>query len=105
MIRNGKMLIVSQLAGRLNALKKLKNLDFKSKRSITTTIIQSKKQYILPLYRGAPDYFILSQLPGLFRRPNETTINQGLECLGVQVKIGPITTIVCLVGHNYFVNV
>ena len=60
MIRNNKMSITSQLAGRLNALKKLKNADFKSKLSITTAIIQSKIQYLLPLYGGAPDYLMKS---------------------------------------------
>ena len=60
MIRNSKMSIVSQLAARLNALKKLKNADFKSKLSITTAIIQSKIQYLLPLYGGAPDYLMKS---------------------------------------------
>ena len=48
MIRDSKMSITSQLAGRLNALKKLKNADFKSKLSVTTAIIQSKIQYLLP---------------------------------------------------------
>ena len=60
MIRNSKMSIISQLSGRLNALKKLKNADFKSKLSITTAIIQSKIQYLLPLYGGAPDYLMKS---------------------------------------------
>ena len=58
MIRNSKMSVVSQLTGRLNAIKKLKNADFKSKLSITTALIQSKIQYLLPLYGGAPDYLI-----------------------------------------------
>ena len=34
--------------------------DFKSKLSITTAIIQSKIQYLLPLYGGAPDYLMKS---------------------------------------------
>ena len=58
MIRNSKMSVVSQLTGRLNAIKKLKNADFKSKLSITTALIQSKIQYLLPLYGGAPDYLL-----------------------------------------------
>ena len=58
MIRNNKMSIVSQLTGRLNAIKKLKNADFKSKLSVTTALIQSKIQYLLPLYGGAPDYLM-----------------------------------------------
>ena len=53
-----KISIVSQLTGRLNAIKKLKSADFKSKLSITTALIQSKIQYLLPLYGGAPDYLM-----------------------------------------------
>ena len=60
MIRNSKMSIVNQLTGRLNAIKKLKNADFKSKLSITTALIQSKIQYLLPLYGGAPEYLMKS---------------------------------------------
>ena len=47
-----------QLAGRLNGLKKLQQADFKSKLSVTTAIIQSKIQYLLPLYGGAPGYLL-----------------------------------------------
>ena len=36
----------------------LKSADFKSKLSITTALIQSKIQYLLPLYGGAPDYLM-----------------------------------------------
>ena len=50
--------IVSQLSGRLNGLKKLKNGDFKSKITVATGIIQSKIQYLLPLYGGAPKYLL-----------------------------------------------
>ena len=50
--------IVSQLSGRLNGLKKLKNGDFKSKLTVATGIIQSKIQYLLPLYGGAPKYLL-----------------------------------------------
>ena len=60
MIRNSKISIISQLRGRLNAVKKFKNADFKSKLSITTALIQSKIQYLLPLYGGAPDYLLKS---------------------------------------------
>ena len=56
MVKNGKTSIVKQLAGRLNGLKKLKQADFKSKLAVATGIIQSKIQYLLPLYGGAPDY-------------------------------------------------
>ena len=58
MVKNGKSSIVSQLAGRLNGLKKLEQADFKSKLSVATAIIQSKIQYLLPLYGGAPDYLL-----------------------------------------------
>ena len=56
MVKNGNTSIVKQLAGRLNGLKKLKQADFRSKLAVATGIIQSKIQYLLPLYGGAPDY-------------------------------------------------
>ena len=52
MISNGKSSIVSQLSGRLNGLKKLKQADFKSKLQVATGIIQSKIHYLLPLFEG-----------------------------------------------------
>ena len=58
MIKNNKSSIVKQLAGRLNGLKKLNQGDFKTKLTVATGIIQSKIQYLLPLYGGAPDYLI-----------------------------------------------
>ena len=58
MISNGKGSIVGQLSGRLNGLKKLKQADFKSKLQVATGIIQSKIQYLLPLFGGAPEYLI-----------------------------------------------
>ena len=58
MIRNGKSSIVGQLSGRLNGLKKLKQADFKSKLQVATGIIQSKIQYLLPLFGGAPEYLL-----------------------------------------------
>jgi hypothetical protein len=45
MVKSGKNSIVCQLAGRLNGLKKLQQADFKSKLSVTTSVIQSKIQY------------------------------------------------------------
>ena len=39
-------------------MKKLKNADFKTKLSVSTGLIQSKIQYLLPLYGGAPKYLI-----------------------------------------------
>ena len=58
MIKNSSSSIVSQLAGRLNGLKKLKQAYFKSKLSVATGVIQSKIQYLLPLYGGAPEYLM-----------------------------------------------
>ena len=58
MVKNGKSSIVSQLAGRLNGLKKLEHADFKAKLSVATGVIQSKIQYLLPVCGGAPDYFL-----------------------------------------------
>ena len=54
----GKGSIVSQLAGRLYALKKLQQADFKCKLTVATAVIQSNIQYLLPLYGGAPDYLV-----------------------------------------------
>ena len=50
MIKGGKNSIVCQLAGRLSALKKLQQADFKSKLTVATAVIQSKIQYLLPLW-------------------------------------------------------
>ena len=58
MIKNNKSSIVKQLSGRLNGLKKLNQGDFQTKLAVATGIIQSKIQYLLPLYGGAPDYLI-----------------------------------------------
>ena len=58
MIRDGKNSVICQLNGRLNAMKKLRNADFKTKLSVSTGLIQSKIQYLLPLFGGAPEYLI-----------------------------------------------
>ena len=58
MVKNGSSSIISQLAGRLNRLKKLKQADFKSKLAVVTAVIKSKIHCLLPLYGGAPDYLI-----------------------------------------------
>ena len=50
MLKKGKSSVISQLAGRLNGLKKLKQADFKAKLTVATAVIQSKIQYLLPLY-------------------------------------------------------
>ena len=58
MIRTGKNSIVNQLSARQNGMKKLTQADFKTKLAVATGIIQSKIQYLLPLYGGAPDYLL-----------------------------------------------
>ena len=60
MIKNGKNSIVRQLSSRLNGMKKLRQADFKTKLAVATGIIQSKIQYLLPLFGGAPDYLLNS---------------------------------------------
>ena len=39
-------------------MKKLRQADFNAKLAVATGVIQSKIQYLLPLYGGAPDYLI-----------------------------------------------
>ena len=58
MISNRKGSIVSQLSGRLNGLKKFKHADFKSKLQVATGTIQSKIQFLPPLFGGAPEYLL-----------------------------------------------
>ena len=58
MVKNGSRSIISQLSGRINGLKKLQQADFKYKLAVATAVIQSKIQYLLPLYGGAPDYLM-----------------------------------------------
>ena len=41
-------------------MKKLTQADFKTKLAVATGIIQSKIQYLLPMYGGAPDYLLNS---------------------------------------------
>ena len=57
-IRDGKNSVIFQLNSRLNPMKKLKNAHFKTKLSVSTGLIQSKIQCLLPLYGGAPNYLI-----------------------------------------------
>ena len=42
----------------LNALKLLQNGDSKTKLMVATAVIQSKLQYLMPLWGGAPDYLL-----------------------------------------------
>ena len=58
MVKNGSSSIISQLNGRMNGMKKLQQADFKSKLAVATGLIQSKIQYLLPLYGGAPVYLM-----------------------------------------------
>ena len=58
-MKGGKESIVSQLAGRLTALKKiLQQADFKCKIIVATAVMQSKTHYLLPLHGGAPEYLV-----------------------------------------------
>ena len=59
MLRDGKDSVVKQVSTRLNGLKKIAtNADFKTKLMVATGIIQSKLQYLMPLWIGAPDYLV-----------------------------------------------
>ena len=58
MLKNKKSSIIKQLSGRLNGLKKRNQGEFQTKFAVATGIINSKIQYLLPLYGGAPDYLI-----------------------------------------------
>ena len=59
MLRDGKDSVVKQITTRLNGLKKIAvNASFKTRLMVATGIIQSKLQYLMPLWIGAPDYLI-----------------------------------------------
>ena len=59
MIRDGKASIQVQLRNRINALRKIcKFADLKTRKSVASGLIQSKLQYMLPLYGAAPDYLL-----------------------------------------------
>ena len=59
MLRDGETSVLKQVTTRLNGLKKIAaNADFRTKLSVATGIIQSKLQYLMPLWIGAPDYLI-----------------------------------------------
>ena len=54
MIRDGEDSVIKQVTTRLNGLKKIaQNADFKTRLSVANGIIQSKLQYLLPLWLGA----------------------------------------------------
>ena len=59
MIRDGKASLQKQLRSRINALKKIcQYADFKTKKMVASGIIQSKLQYMLPLFGAAPEYLL-----------------------------------------------
>ena len=59
MIRDGKASIQVQLRNRVNALKKICQFaDLTTRKSVASGLIQSKLQYMLPLFGAAPDYLL-----------------------------------------------
>ena len=59
MIRDGKASLQAQLRNRVNALKKIcQYADLKTRKSVASGLIQSKLQYLLPLFWAAPDYLL-----------------------------------------------
>ena len=58
MIVGSKKSIVNQLTTRINALKLLHCGDVKTRLMVATATIQSKLQYLMPLWGGAPGYLL-----------------------------------------------
>ena len=59
MIRDVKASLQAQLRNRVNALKKIcQYADLKTRKSVASGLIQSKLQYLLPLFWAAPDYLL-----------------------------------------------
>ena len=59
MLRDGDESVLKQLTTKINGLKKvLKNADFKTRLAVATGIVQSKLQYLMPLWIGAPKYLV-----------------------------------------------
>ena len=59
MIGDGKASIQAQLRTRVNALKKIsKHADFRTRKMVAGGIVQSKLQYLLPLFGAAPAYLL-----------------------------------------------
>ena len=59
MIRDSKASIQAQLRSRVNALKKIcEHADLKTRKMVAAGIINSKLQYLLPLFGAAPDYLM-----------------------------------------------
>jgi hypothetical protein len=57
-IRDHKNSIIKQLNCRINAMKMLQNGSTKTKLMVATAVFQSKLQYLMPLWGGAPDYLL-----------------------------------------------
>ena len=61
MIRDGKASLQGQLRNRVNALKKIcQQADFITRKTVAGGLIQSKLQYLLPLFGAAPEYLLRS---------------------------------------------
>lgn len=59
MIRDGENSVIKQVTTRLNGLKKIaQNSDFMTRLTVANGIVQSKLQYLMPLWLGAPDYLL-----------------------------------------------
>ena len=59
MIRDGEHSVIKQVTKRINGLKKISsNADFRTRLSVATGIVQSKLQYLMPLWMGAPAYLM-----------------------------------------------
>ena len=58
MISGAKKSISQQLGARINALKLLRCADVKTRLMVATATVQSKLQYLMPLWGGAPSYLM-----------------------------------------------
>ena len=59
MIRDGKASLQVQLKNCVNALKKIcQHADMKTRKIVAGGLVQSKLQYLLPLFGAAPDYLM-----------------------------------------------
>ena len=57
-VRDNKRSIIKQISSRINALKLLSNGDVKTSLMVATAVVQSKLQYLMPLWGGAPEYLL-----------------------------------------------
>ena len=59
MIRDGKASLQVQLKNRVNALKKIcQHADMNTRKIVAVGLVQSKLQYLLPLFGAAPEYLL-----------------------------------------------